>query len=167
MMRLSRCVFPPLVAAIMAAPGLAQEIFFDPNHSMTCLRDLPENADLSSCFGVSAQICMVATPGGGLVSGETQCLVAEAEFWTGQMQNSLRLLAAIDASQDAQSGDTAPAQSQALEAMQASWLAYRDARCSYEAAQVEHEIERGAAYAYCVLNLTANHTAYIQNQTAN
>jgi len=148
----------------LAAPAAAQELVFDPSHTLTCIAAAPDQYAAEACFGTSAERCMSDTTGGYSTVATGGCLSAEAEFWDGRLNAAYQELRAQDQRQDAEALDHAPAQAEALRDVQRAWVDFRDATCAYEASQWGGGTGQGPAYAGCILRMTAAQTLYLQRQ---
>lgn len=155
-----------LAALCLAVAGhaAAQDLVFDPSHTLTCIAATPDHHAAEACFGTSAERCMSDTPGGYSTVAMGGCMSAEAEFWDDRLNAAYRELRAQDQRQDAEAPDHAPAQAEALRDMQRAWIGFRDATCAYEASQWGGGTGQGPAYAGCVMRMTAAQTLYLQRQ---
>lgn len=109
------------------------------------------------CVGLSSQRCM-ALPGGDTTVGMIDCLQAEWGYWDRRLNTAYaRRMAAARSEDAAMSGIRATTVSLAdrLQAMQRSWMAYRDAACLYEQAQWLGGTGGGPATMACHLHETA------------
>ncbi|PIV73116.1 MAG: hypothetical protein COW55_14255 [Rhodobacteraceae bacterium CG17_big_fil_post_rev_8_21_14_2_50_65_11] len=153
-----------LALASPAVPAVAQELVFDPSHTLGCIAAAPDQYAAEACFGTSADRCMSDTPGGYSTVAMGGCLSLEAEFWDDRLNAVYRTLRAQDQRQDAEAPDYAPAQAEALRDMQRAWIAFRDATCTYEASQWSGGTGQGPAYEGCVMRMTAEQTLYLERQ---
>ncbi len=159
MIRLIACL-----TLCVATPVVAQEVVFDPSATLACIDSAPDQYEAEACFGRSAERCMTDTPGGYSTAGTGACLYAEVEYWDGRLNAVYQDLRAQDERQDAENGDYAPSQAEAVREMQRAWIAFRDATCAYEASHWGGGTGQGPARAACRLRMTAAQTLYLQRQ---
>lgn len=150
----------PLLALIAPAPALAQDLRFDPSGSEQCLQSTGHAGNPSDCIGIAANICM-EQPGGGSTYGMSFCLDSELQFWDGLLNAHYQQLRA--AMQDADRGlpDHLAVQASSLRDMQRAWIAYRDARCTHEAALWQGGTGSGPAFLNCAMLLTGEQALYL------
>lgn len=159
-------VFAVALAPVALAPtwGLAQDLAFSPEATMQCLLESP-GAEVS-CIGVSADQCMMDTPGGSSTYAMGGCLDAEASYWDARLNAAYgaRMSEAKTADAEAKSeGWDAPSQAAALREMQRAWIGFRDARCSYAAALWSGGTGAGPAAIGCIMLTTGEQAIYLEN----
>ena len=146
--------------ACLALPAQAQEMDFDPDQIETCLSQLEDRTQSAACIGRAALSCM-EQPMGETTMGMGFCLDAERTYWDSKLNTVYQMLRADFASRDAARDGMAPAIAEGLRDMQRAWIAFRDARCSFEAAQWHGGTAAGPAYLGCAMQMTAEQTLYL------
>jgi uncharacterized protein YecT (DUF1311 family) len=106
---------------------------------------------------------MERSPGGQTTVGMVSCLDRERAVWDGWLNTVYQQLYARLAVEDAQTPSYAPDQASALLQMQRAWIAFRDARCAYEASQWGGGTGAGPASVSCHLDATARQMLYLQS----
>lgn len=149
-----------MVLAMMAGPAIAQidTSSFDPLLVQTCLTNADQkNTSAAECIGISAATCM-SGEGGSTTVGMGQCLGQELDLWDRLLNDTYEALVVqakeIDADM-ADIGSSADPQEPALQQMQRSWIAYRDASCAYERTRWGGGTGSGPASVQCMVELTA------------
>lgn len=155
-----------IVAAMAAigAPAMAQDLVFSMQDTDSCLASKAESGP-ESCIGVSAQICMQKTVGGGSTVGMGGCLDAEWNAWDARLNKNYQKLMAREKSEDAEMADVgsvAPKQAVALRDMQRAWISYRDARCNFVGAQWGGGTGTGPATLDCHMQVTGQQALFLQ-----
>lgn len=150
-----------LVLALMLSPAplAAQDLVFDIAPVADCIRA----GGGESCAGMAAAACMERSPGGQTTVGMGGCLDRERGHWDGWLNAVYQQLYAHLAAQDAQFASAAPSQAAALLEMQRAWIAFRDAKCGYEASQWGGGTGAGPAAVSCHLHETARQMLYLQS----
>lgn len=148
-----------LLACIWSAPLSAQQLIFDMAPVETCIR----GGGGESCAGMAADQCMTASPGGQTTVGMVSCLDRERAQWDAWLNIVYQELHTKLAAQDAALGSAAPSEASALQGMQRAWIAFRDAKCGYEAAQWGGGTGAGPAAVSCHLHETARQMLYLQS----
>lgn len=150
-----------LIAAAMLLPvsAMAQELVFDIAPVEACIRA----GGGESCAGKAAERCIEATPGGYSTIAMSGCTDRERAHWDGWLNIVYQQLYAKLAVQDAQAPSHAPKQAEALRDMQRAWIAFRDAKCGFEAAQWGGGTGAGPASVNCHLHETARQMLYLQS----
>jgi len=156
MRRMPGIVFGLLL--MQPAGAVAQELVFDIAPVVACI----EAGGGEACAGKAAERCIEATPGGYTTVGMTGCTDREREVWDGWLNTVYQQLYARLAAQDAQAPSYAPDQAPALREMQRAWIAFRDAKCGYEASQWGGGTGAGPAAVNCHLHATARQMLYLQ-----
>jgi uncharacterized protein YecT (DUF1311 family) len=106
---------------------------------------------------------MAATPDGQTTAGMVGCLDRERAQWDAWLNIVYQQLHAQLAAQDAAIASAAPKEAHALQGMQRAWIAFRDAKCGYEAAQWGGGTGAGPAAVRCHLHETARQMLYLQS----
>lgn len=148
-----------LLASIWAAPLAAQQVIFDIAPVEACIR----GGGGETCAGLAAEQCMANTPGGQTTVGMVDCLNRERAQWDAWLNIVYQQLHAKLAAQDAAFASAAPKEAPALQGMQRAWIAFRDAKCGYEAAQWGGGTGAGPAAVRCRLHETARQMLYLQS----
>ncbi|MEO3413809.1 lysozyme inhibitor LprI family protein [Roseovarius sp. CAU 1744] len=154
-----------LALVFLAGSASAQDLVFSPAQTESCLASsAPEQQRL--CFGLSAQACMSATPGGHTTVGMAGCLDAERQYWDNRLnaayQSRMAQAKAVDAEM-AELGATVSSQADALREMQRAWIPFRDGKCGFEYSQWGGGTGGGPAITACLMNETGEQTLYLEN----
>ena len=108
---------------------------------------------------------MTNTPGGQSTAGMGGCLDAEWQWWDARLNTAYKDLMALHRAEDAAAqGSFAPPLAPALRDMQRAWIAWRDARCGYDAAQWGGGTGAGPASAACLMETTAQQAIDLQTR---
>lgn len=151
-----------------AGPGLAQELDFRMDATLSCLSGAEDVGAKRACIGASANLCMERTPGGYSTVGMNGCLDRELSYWDGRLNDSYGGLRAREQAQDRDYGG-GPGylkRADALRDMQRAWIPYRDATCAYERAQWGGGTGGGPATLSCLMYLTAEQALYLESAAA-
>lgn len=120
--------------ASLALGGAALADEFDPAIMDGCLSGAGDRAALNACVGLGSSLCIEAT-GDPLSPAATACVADEARWWDGMLAETHAKaqaeIAALDAEMHAESPGAAPL-APTLDAMQAAFLAYREATCGFD-----------------------------------
>lgn len=138
------------VLALMAG-GAAAQSAFDIQPTLDCLDQQGEAGDRRSCIGVAAGLCMgdaMTTPAMG------SCFEQELDWWDGALNDSYREARAIAKAADADLDPPLNVQEASLRDMQRAWIAYRDARCAWEASLWTGGTGAGPAFLGCLMHVT-------------
>lgn len=154
------CLIGAIAACAFSLPLAAQELQFDPASLDACLESISDGAQSNDCIGLAAAACM-GQPMGQTTPGMGFCLGAEHDLWDAKLNAAFQTLRADYAAQDADRFEGAPALAEALRDMQRGWIAFRDARCSFEAAQWYGGTGSSPAFLGCVMQMTAEQTLYL------
>lgn len=149
-----------LLAALIAVPATAAEFSFDPAPTEQCLATLPDDAQGYDCIGRAATACM-EQPGGETTIGMGFCLDAELGLWDDKLNGAYQALRADLTAQDADRTNAAISLSDSARDMQRAWIGFRDARCSFEAAQWQGGTGSSPAFLGCAMTMTAEQTLYL------
>lgn len=149
---------PALLALLLAPPALAQELGFDPAPAQACMAASRHQTD-ASCIGDAARACMDASGEGETTVVVNGCLSFEAAWWDARLNEEYGALMPLEARMDSTMGPP-PVLSgaDALREMQRAWVAYRDARCAWEATAYSGGTGAGPAFNGCTLAETARQT---------
>lgn len=148
------------LAACLALPVAAQEMGFDPAPTETCLAGITDGAQAYDCIGRAAYACM-AQPMGETTLGMGFCLDAELTFWDNKLNAAYQTLRTDFATQDQSRPHAALPLAEGLRDMQRGWIGFRDARCSFEAAQWHGGTGASPAYLGCAMQMTGEQTVYL------
>jgi uncharacterized protein YecT (DUF1311 family) len=151
-----------LPIALIATPLSAQELSFAPEATETCLYNTAHGDDKSQCIGLAANQCMSSTDGQTTI-GMGFCLDAELSYWDGILNSGYQQLRAALQSSDAELPETLAIQADQLRDMQRAWIAFRDARCSFEAAQWQGGTGASPAYLACMMTATGEQALYLMS----
>ena len=149
-----------ILTLLLPAPALAQDLSFDAGASEECLINTGHAGNKSDCIGVSAGLCM-EQPGGDSTYGMGFCLDSELQYWDGLLNDSYQQLRAAMQASDADLPDHLAVQADGLRDMQRAWIAYRDARCGYEATLWQGGTGSGPAFLNCAMLLTGEQALYL------
>ena len=150
---------------LSAAPALAQQAPENPPEPTldtamidACLvAQAGEDGDQHACAGQAADACMNA-PGVYSTAGMSWCFDAELAHWDGLLNTAYVALMDRAKATDTEMkelGSAAPAEAPRLRDMQRTWIAFRDAACTYEASRWGGGTGAGPASLQCALDLTA------------
>ncbi|MEQ3625286.1 MAG: lysozyme inhibitor LprI family protein [Celeribacter sp.] len=144
------------VAALAGGPAMAQDLVFETAPTEACLART--GVDPRSCIGLAATACTEATPGGYTTVVTGGCADRELSYWDRRLNLAYQALrprlADMDAA-NAMPGRDLPSAEIALRDMQRAWISYRDARCSYVAAQYGGGTGASPAFLFCMMHETA------------
>ncbi|MGY6706450.1 lysozyme inhibitor LprI family protein [Roseinatronobacter sp.] len=149
-----------LLAALIAVPVSAADFSFDPAPTELCLAAVSDDAQGYDCIGRAATACM-EQPGGDTTIGMGFCLDAELDHWDGRLNGAYQALRADLTAQDADRTNAAISLSDSARDMQRAWIGFRDARCSFEAAQWQGGTGASPAFLGCAMTMTAEQTLYL------
>ncbi|WP_316013807.1 lysozyme inhibitor LprI family protein [Roseobacter sp. HKCCA0434] len=146
-----------LVTAIVcggAAP--AQDLTYPDGFVADCLTDAGTDRDAQrSCIGEASSRCMRDTPGGHSTVAMGGCTDRELSEWDQLLNSEYSRLVDAAERRDAGRNDGATPLEDALRAMQREWIAFRDARCAFEAVQWDGGTGQGPAALACLMDETA------------
>ena len=148
------------VLMLCPVPVAAQVLVFDIAPVEACIRA----GGGESCAGQAAAACMEATPGGQTTVGMGGCLDRERAQWDGWLNTVYQQHHATLAARRAEVLSHARDEAEALRDMQRAWIAFRDAKCAYEAAQWGGGTGAGPAAINCHLHETARQMLYLQTR---
>lgn len=151
-----------ILIALMASPLSAQELSFAPEPTETCLHNTAHGGDKSQCIGLAANQCM-SRPDGQTTIGMGFCLDAELSHWDGILNSGYQQLRAAMQASDAELPETLAIQTDQLRDMQRAWMSFRDARCSFEAAQWQGGTGASPAYLACMMTMTGEQALYLMS----
>lgn len=151
-----------LPIALIATPLSAQEVSFAPEATETCLYNTDHGDDKSQCIGLAANQCMSSTDGQTTI-GMGFCLDAELSYWDGILNSSYQQLRGALQSSDAELPETLAIQADQLRDMQRAWMAFRDAKCSFEATQWQGGTGASPAYLACMMTATGEQALYLMS----
>lgn len=146
------------LATLATLPVMAQDMRFDPAPTESCLAASGDGAQ--DCIGRAASACM-AQPMGETTLGMGFCLDAELSLWDDKLNAAYQQLRGDYADRDSERMEGAPAMADALRDMQRGWIGFRDARCSFAAAQWEGGTGAGPAFLGCMMQMTAEQTLFL------
>ena len=158
-----------MVAVLLAVMGIdgaavAQELRYSDDATLECISQAGTLAEQRACIGVSANVCINATPDGQTTYGMGGCLELELRFWDDILninyQKGRNRARAMD-SEMQQPGTNLPSLDQALRDMQRAWIPYRDATCDFERGQWGGGTGAGPAMLACMLRLTGEQALYL------
>lgn len=147
-----------LMSSGFAGHALADEINFTEWATTSCMSKAPEGHAQLECVGKSAQSCMRDTPHGETTIGMMGCYDAERTYWDNRLNMAYRVLMKQHQSSDAEMkklGSATQPIAEALRTMQRTWIAWRDASCTYERTRWLGGTGGRPATAACSMMLTA------------
>lgn len=109
--------------------------------------------DARACIGNAAKLCR-AQPGGETTMGMMDCAGRERALWDERLNGAYAALR----------GKASPTQATALQQAQRAWMAYRDARCGFEATRYEGGSLAGVVAGNCFLQVTAERALELTQQ---
>lgn len=152
--------FVLMLACLLPAPLLAQNLAFDPAWSEECLFNSGHGGNKADCVGISASVCM-QQPGGESTAGMGFCLDSELQYWDDMLNGAYQQLRAARQAIDATLAPDLAVQAETLRDMQRAWIVYRDARCGHEASLWQGGTGAGPAFLNCLMHLTADQALYL------
>ena len=115
----------------------------------------------ATCVGGAASLCMEIEADGDTTRGMMSCTLKERDVWQDLLDqayaDALAFVGAMDADDRAVTPEYAVRLAQ-LQKAQRSWIAYRDAHCTFEYVIWGAGTIRQLAASSCLLNLTAART---------
>lgn len=155
---------------LTAIPGIEQaaadEINFTDWATTSCISNAPAGHAQLDCIGKSAQDCMQTTRHGETTVGMMACYDAERAYWDDRLNMAYQVLISQHRSSDRELqklGSAAPSVAEALQAMQRTWIAWRDASCRYERTIWLGGTGGGPATAACLMMLTARQALALED----
>lgn len=154
---------------LLAVPAHADDTpdGYDPLILQSCVET--QSVEMrSACIGMAANRCTYG-PGGASTVGTVLCLDAELRQWDTMLNEAYQQLSARDEAADEEMGDELPAVPRlapSLRDMQRAWIAFRDAACTYEAAQWGGGSGAGPATSNCLMQMTARQALALQARVA-
>lgn len=149
-----------LITALFGPPLSAQDLQFDRTAAEICLHAASDRAEAHDCIGRAASACM-AQPMGETTVGMGFCLDSELSLWDEMLNAAYRARRADYEARDTGRIEGAPPLADTLRDMQRQWIGFRDARCSFEAAQWHGGTGAGPALLGCMLQVTAEQALYL------
>lgn len=146
-----------LAVLVCAGPALAQNadgLYYSNAATEQCLANSETQQEKSECIGRAANACMMDTPGGSSTYAMGGCISLELEFWDTRLNANYQSARKPAQAMDADAMQHAPSMANALRDMQRAWIPFRDATCTFEAAQWGGGTGAGPAYAGCLLRMT-------------
>lgn len=144
----------------------ADEINFTDWATTSCISNAPAGHAQLDCIGKSAQACMQTSRHGETTAGMMACYDAERAYWDGRLNMAYHVLISQHRSSDREMqelGSVAPSVAETLQAMQRTWIAWRDASCRYERAIWLGGTGGGPAAAACLMMLTARQAVALED----
>lgn len=141
-----------LVLLAVASPAIAQDPAYRDAPTADCLRSALSIAERMACVGAASQDCL-AQGGGSYV--ESFCYDRERAFWEARLNTTYQ--AAWDQAQT-----NHPDLANALTALQAAWITYRDAQCDAVLADWGDGTGRSPEYMACQMQLTAQQALMLE-----
>lgn len=141
-----------LAIFLLTAGGAVAQPAFDMQPTLDCLAQQGHDGDRRQCIGVAAGVCMgddMSTP------VMTYCLDQELALWDGALNDTYKQARAAAKQADADNPAPHNVQDVALRDMQRAWIAYRDARCAWEASLWGGGTGAGPAFVGCLMHVTA------------
>ncbi|MFN4057138.1 MAG: lysozyme inhibitor LprI family protein [Roseinatronobacter sp.] len=152
---------PILALILLSLPASAQDLRFDIAPSLQCLEAAPDTNAAKMCIGEAAGTCMEVNQAFHTYS-MSFCLDSELAYWDGVLNDSYQKLRAALEVSDKSLLDHLPKQAVSLRDMQRAWIAYRDQRCSFEAALMQGGTASSTAYLACAMQLTGEQALFLQ-----
>lgn len=161
-------IAPGILAVVVLCAGslMAQEATtpeFDGSLLDACLENASLRAedggekDAESCINVAAKACM-ETEGGYSTAGMNYCVGEELKVWDSYLNSAYsELIATVKEADESYSDKSAPPPNRVdlLKNMQNSWIAFRDATCSFEQAEFYGGTMASNILIGCLHDLTA------------
>lgn len=147
-----------LVLGLSSGAALA-EMQFDISPTLDCLAQQGDEGDRMSCVGVAAGVCM---DGNETTVGMGFCLEQEWMYWDDQLNAVYKEAKAGAAAMDKDMAPPLNVQEQSLKEMQRAWIAFRDARCNWEAALWMGGTGSGPAQLACLMQETGRQALTLQ-----
>lgn len=139
----------------------ADGLFYGFDASAQCVARAAEPQARQLCIGTSADVCMADTPGGYSTYAMGGCLSLELDDWDARLNAAYQQARTEAARQDKAEPMPYP-RAEALRDMQRAWIPFRDATCSYEAAQWGGGTGATPAFLGCLLRLTGQQALYLE-----
>jgi uncharacterized protein YecT (DUF1311 family) len=158
-----RFVLIGAVALGMGGAASAQDadgLYYDFAPTSLCIARSETSAERSECIGRATEACINAT--GYATPVLSGCAFRELENWDAHLNAVYQAQRARSREFDMGGGANAPSLAVGLRDMQRAWIEYRDATCSYEAAQWGGGTGAGPAFAGCLTRLTAEQALYLE-----
>lgn len=153
-----------ILAALCAGTGAgAQELLYSNTATETCLANA---GTPQGCIGLSAQMCMEQTPGGGSTAAMSGCLSRELDYWDARLNAAYTVLLNQQKKAEADAktyGYSEPPRVEPLRVMQRAWITFRDAKCDFERSQWGGGTGGGPATVSCLMETTANQTLFLES----
>ena len=141
----------PLYALLLTAGAAWAKPAFDIQPTLDCLEAAGHEGDREACVGVTAGVCMEADYS---TAGMSFCLYEEQAWWDAELNAAYKEARAAAKVADAELPEPLNVQEASLRDMQQAWIAFRDARCAWEAAQWQGGTGQGPAFAGCLMQET-------------
>ena len=155
-----RLLVPTIALLFWTVPVAAQDLIYSDAHTANCAAGAELPAGLEGCIGLSSTRCQ--DDNGYATVVMSGCLSLETEWWDKRLNIAYQEALNKAREMDAENGEYAPSQAEAIRDMQRAWIPFRDATCSYEASQWGGGTGQGPAYVACLLQMTADQVIYLE-----
>lgn len=156
-------VLQAVVLALISAPfAQAQDFQFSPDPTTACLAS---GAAFDHCVGAAAAACVEVNGYATVV--DSACHSLKADWWDAQLNAVYPQVMDQAREMDEVNSQYAPSQAEALREMQRSWIAFRDATCSFEASQFGGGTGASPAFSACRMRMTADQVRYLEGAGLN
>ena len=148
-----------LLGCVWGGDALAQPVF-DIQPTTDCLEAVGAEGDRAQCIGVAANDCMTNDSS---TAGMSYCLEMEWTWWDDELNYAYQ---EAKSQAEAADNDLSPplnVQAVGLRDMQRAWIAFRDARCNWEAALWQGGTGAGPAQLSCLMVETGRQAMALQN----
>ncbi len=138
-------------ALILAADTTWAQPKFDIQPTLDCLEQQGHDGDRRQCIGVAAGVCMEANMSTPAMS---YCLEQELNWWDAALNDTYKQARVAAKQADTENAAPNNVQDSSLRDMQRAWIAYRDARCEWEASLWGGGTGAGPAFVGCLMTMT-------------
>lgn len=156
-----------IVSMLLALAGVAQAQDaegYDPVILTSCLDQRP-GVGREDCIGLAANRCLWSETGSSTV-GVGICYGSELAQWDARLNDiyaqAVEQAKEMDADHQAFNSNL-PLIEEELRAMQRAWITFRDAACTYDAAQWGGGTGAGPSSTACLMRLTAQQVLFLED----
>lgn len=154
-------------ALLMAGPVLAEDetVIYSDAPTAGCLAAAADTTDaMRACVGLASEKCVNASDYGSTTIGMMECAGKETAFWDAKLNATYQELMARAKKADAMNADdprVIEKIADSLRAMQRSWIAYRDATCTFQYSLGMGGTIASTLASNCQLDMTADQYIYL------